>query len=206
MEIAQYKNGQTGRVDVDASFLGDKVKRRTLRSAVLMYQANKRQGTHSTLTRAEVARSKRQIFKQKGTGRARVRHPQVVQCRGGGVAFGPKPRDYSYSMPKKARRLALRTALLSKFRDGEVVLMDGFNLEAPKTKDLAATLKSVGATRSCLIVDADPDQNLVLSARNIPKVKVSSVRDLNALDVVQSRHVLVTEAGFEAIKEIHSHG
>jgi large subunit ribosomal protein L4 len=206
MEIPHYKNGQATRTEVDSSFLGDQVKTRTLRAAVLMYQANQRAGTHSTLTRAEVARSKRQLFKQKGTGRARVRHPQATQCRGGGIAFGPKPRDYSYAMPKKARRLALRSAILSKFQDGQVVLCDRLGGDAPRTKDLARLLKGVGATRSCLIVDANPSTALVLSARNIGAVKVTSARELNALDVIKHRHLLLSEAALNELKEIHSNG
>jgi large subunit ribosomal protein L4 len=206
MEIPHFKNGKTARTEVDATFLGDQVKSKTLRAAVLMYQANQRAGTHSTLTRAEVARSKRALFKQKGTGRARVRHPQATQCRGGGIAFGPKPRDYSYAMPKKARRLALRSALLSKFQDGEVVLCDRLGGNDPKTKELAKLLKGVGAVRSCLIVDSTPSSALVLSARNLQKVTVSSARDLNALDVMKHRHLLLSEAALSELKEIHANG
>lgn len=206
MEIAHFKNGQAGRTDVDASFLGEKVKTRTLRDAILMYQANQRAGTHSTLTRGEIARSKRQLFKQKGTGRARVRHPQATQCRGGGVPFGPKPRDYSYAMPKKARRLALRTALAAKFQAGSVMLCDQVAPGEPNTKSLARTLRSFGAMRTCLIVDKSPSRALVLSARNIPGVRVSSAADLNALDVIKHRHLLLTEAGWAELKEIHGDG
>ena len=203
MEIAHWNNGKAGRTEVDASFLGDKVMSRTLHTAAVMYQANQRAGTHNTKTRGEINRSKRQLFRQKGLGRGRVRHPQVSQCRGGGVAHGPRPRDYSYSMPRKARRVALKTALLSKFRDGEVVLADALAFGAPRTKDLASVLGALGLGRSCLIVDGAPDRNLVLSARNIPRVKVVATQDLNALDVVQHHHLLVTQAGFDAMKEIH---
>src|SRR6185503_13534264 len=107
MEIPILKRGKAERTEGDTSFLGDKVRSKTLRNAVIMYEANKRVGTHDTLTRAEVARAKRPLFKQKHTGRARVRHPQVSQCRGGGVAHGPHPRDYSYSLPRKALKVAL---------------------------------------------------------------------------------------------------
>ena len=205
MEIPHYTNGTAGRVDVDPTFLGDKVKNRTLRAAVIMYEANKRVGTHDTKTRAEIARSKRALFAQKGTGRARVRHPQVTQCRGGGVAHGPHPRDYRYAMPRKALRVALQSALLSKFRDGEAAMVDRFALEAPKTREIVQVLKSLGCAGSCLIVTDQPDQNLLLATRNLRRIKVSSVRDLNAYDVVFHRHLLVTRSGFESLKEAFSH-
>lgn len=204
MEIPHWKDGTTGRTEFDPSFLGEKVMSRTLHAAVVMYRANKRTGTHKTKTRAEIARSKKAVFRQKGLGKGRVRHPQVSQCRGGGVAHGPQPRDYSYAMPKKERRLALRSALLSKFRDGQVVLADALEFGGPKTKELANVLGSLGAQGSCLIVDGSPAKNLVLSARNLPRVTVTSVQDLNALDVIQHRRMLVTQAGLDAMKEVHS--
>lgn len=203
MEIPHWKNGKAGRIEVDASFLGDKVMSRTLHAAVVMYQANQRSGTHKTKNRSEIARTKKAMFRQKGLGRGRVRHPQVSQCRGGGVAHGPRPRDYSYAMPKKARRAALRTALLSKFRDGQVILADALEFGTPKTRELAGMLGSLGAKGSCLIVDTAPEKNLVLSARNLRRVKVTSAKDLNALDVIQHRHLLVTQAGLDAMKEAH---
>jgi large subunit ribosomal protein L4 len=203
MKIPHWKNGKTGRTEVDPSFLGEKVMSRTVHAAVVMYQANKRTGTHKTKTRSEISRTKSAVFRQKGLGKARVRHPQVSQCRGGGVAHGPRPRDYSYAMPRKARRAALRSALLSKFRDGQVVLADALEFGAPKTKELVSVLGSLGAQGSCLIVDGAPAKNLVLSARNISRVKVTSAQDLNALDVIQHRHLLVTQAGLDAMKEVH---
>lgn len=206
MEIPHWNNGSTGRIEVDPSFLGDKVKTRTVHAATVMHLANKRVGTHKTKTRAEIARSKKALFRQKGLGRGRVRHPQVVQCRGGGVAHGPQPRDYSYQMPKKARRGAIRSALLSKFRDGQVLMASDLNMAAPKTKELMGILRSLGAAQSCLIVDASPDKSLLLSARNIPRVKVTSAQELNTLDIVQYRHLLVTQAGLDAMKEVHGNG
>ena len=206
MEIPHWKNGKTGRIEVDPSFLGDKVKTLTLHAATVMYQANLRVGTHKTKTRGEINRSKRAVFRQKGLGRGRVRHPQVSQCRGGGVAHGPVLRDYSYKMPRKARRCALRAALLSKFRDGQVLMADAIELAAPKTKELAGILRTLGASRSCLIVSDEPSKSLVLSARNMARIKVSSAKDLNALDVILYRHLLVTQAGFDSLKEIHGDG
>jgi large subunit ribosomal protein L4 len=204
MEIPILKQGKAGRTEVDTAFLGDKVKTRTLRNAVIMYEANKRVGTHNTLTRAEVARAKKPLFKQKHTGRARVKHPQVSQCRGGGVAHGPHPRDYRYNIPRKALRVALRAALLSKFRDGQVSAVDAFTLDKPKTSDVARALKALNCEGSCLIVVDAADQNLLLSTRNLRRVKVSPVADLNAYDVVFHRNLVVTEAALDRLKEVHS--
>jgi large subunit ribosomal protein L4 len=204
--VLSLKGGKAGRTEVDTAFLGDKVLARTLKSAVIMYEANKRVGTHDTLTRAEVARAKRPLFKQKHTGRARVRHPQVPQCRGGGVAHGPHPRDYSYAMPRKALKVALRSALLSKFLDGQAALIDDFDLAAPKTKAVAKTLKDLKCEGSCLIVVDEAPKSLLLSARNLPRVRVSEVSQLNAYDVVFHRNLLLTDKALHKLKEVHSRG
>lgn len=205
MDVPMYAGGSTSRVDVDPSFLGDKVKTRTLRAAILMYEANKRVGTHHTLNRGDVARSKKALFRQKGLGRGRARHPQAPQFRGGGISHGPTPRDYGYRMPKKALKVALRSALLSKFRDGEVAMVDGFSLDAPKTKTIHGVLRSLGCAESCLMVIDQANPNLVLSVRNLPRVKVLEVKDLNAYDVLFHRRMVLTKAAFEALKEAHGH-
>jgi large subunit ribosomal protein L4 len=206
VEVLSLKAGKAGRTEVDTSFLGDKVRTRTLKSAVLAYEANKRVGTHDTLTRAEVARAKKPLFKQKHTGRARVRHPQVPQCRGGGVAHGPHPRDYRISMPRKALKAALKAALLSKFKDGQVALVDALEFGAPKTKTLARTLVDLKCEGSCLIVVDQAEKNLVLSARNLHGVSVAPVSQLNAYDVVFHRNLVLTSKGLEKLKEAHSGG
>ena len=206
MEVLSLKSGKAGRTEVDTSFLGDKVRTRTLKSAVIMYEANKRVGTHNTLTRAEVARAKKPLFKQKHTGRARVRHPQVPQCRGGGVAHGPHPRDYSYAMPRKALKVALKAAILSKFKDGQVALVDSFALDAPKTKLLAKALSHLKFEGSCLIVVDEADKNLLLSARNLPGIRAAPVSQLNAYDVIFHRNLVLTAKGLEKLKEAHAGG
>lgn len=205
MQIPAWKSGAKSETSVDVAFLGDKVLKRTMHAAVIMYEANKRTGTHSTLTRAFIARAKKPLFSQKGTGRARVRHPQVVQCRGGGTAKGPHPRDYSYRMPKQALRAALRAALASKFADGEAVFADNIAAVKPSTKALKAVLTAIGAARTCLIVDAAPSAALILSARNIPGVTVTAAKDLNAREVLAHKTLLVTDAGLKSLREVHSH-
>lgn len=206
MEVLSLRAGKPGRVEVDTAFLGDKVLARTLKSAIIMYEANKRVGTHDTLTRAEVARAKRPLFKQKHTGRARVRHPQVPQCRGGGVAHGPHPRDYSYSLPRKALKVALRSALLSKFQDGQAAVIEDFELTAPKTRAVAQVLSDLKCEGTCLIVVDKAERNVVLSARNLPGVRVAAASDLNAYDVVLHRNLVLTTRGLEKLKEAHADG
>jgi large subunit ribosomal protein L4 len=202
MQTSIYRNGQMLQEDVDATFLGEIVRVRLMRHAVRMYEANKRQGTHDTKQRADLHYKRNKLFKQKGTGRARVKHASATQCRHGAVPKGPTPRDYSYAIPRRARREALKSALLSKLRDGEVTFVDSFGLEGPKTKAMADLLASVGrAERSCLIVTHERDENLLKSVRNIPRVATTLVDDLNAYDVLRFRGIVMTEAAFAKLKE-----
>src|SRR5262245_53092506 len=134
---------EVGSVAVDAADFGGKISPRLMHEAVLMYEANRRQGTHSTLRRGEVAGSTKKLFRQKGTGNARAGTKRTNKRRGGGTAKGPKPRDYEYHLPKKAVRAATRMAVLSKFRDGEALVIDELSLAAPKTKEVAAVLKAI---------------------------------------------------------------
>lgn len=181
--------------------LDSRVRYRLLKSAVLMYRANRRRGTHATKTRSEVAGSGRKLWRQKGTGRARCGSRKNPVWRGGGTIFGPHPRDYSFSMSRKQRRLALRSALFAKFQGGAVLVLDGLELEAPRTKSVATALRALGVGGRCLIGTAGYDRNLVLSARNLPAVKVSSVRDFNAEDVLEARHVILTPDAFREVSE-----
>lgn len=201
MEVPVYRNGQAQRADFDASFLGDRVLKRALRDAVIMYEANRRAGTHSTLNRGDVARAKKPLFPQKHTGRARVKHPQVTQCRGGGVPHGPRPRDYRYAIPRKALRAALRSALLAKFQAGSASIVDRFGLEKPKTSKVAEVLDALKARGSCLVIVDKNDPVLAMSARNLPRVKVATASDVNAYDVAFYRSLIVTDAAVAALKE-----
>ena len=154
VEVTAYSanEDQVAKEEVDETLFGDKVKKRLLKEAVLMYEANLRQGTHSTLTRAEVSLTGRKPYRQKGTGYARAGDFKSPIWKGGGVAFGPKPRDYSYSMPRKAKKEAMRTALLGKLRDGEVYFLKDLNLEVPQTKAAASALARLELTGSVLIL------------------------------------------------------
>ncbi|MDA0372994.1 MAG: 50S ribosomal protein L4 [Planctomycetota bacterium] len=200
-EVKVYSGGKVSAQEVDASLFGDKALVRTMKDAVVMYEANVRQGTAKTKTRAEVAGPNKKLWKQKHTGRARMGSKKVVHWRGGGTAFGPVPRDYSYQMPKKARRVALRNAVFTKFRDGEVCVADGWPTEAPSTKQAFSILEALGVTRSALVVTAERDTVVYKSLRNVPHVSVCPVGDLNAREVLLRRNMVLTPAAMDQIKE-----
>src|SRR5579884_1417674 len=147
LNVYNRKGDSVGTVEVDPAVFGGSINRQLLHEVVLMYLANQRAGTHSTLRRGEVAGSTKKLFRQKGTGNARAGTKRTNKRRGGGTAKGPKPRDYSYSIPKKAVRAATRMAVLSKFRDGEAVILDELSLAAPKTKDVVGILKAIKVGR-----------------------------------------------------------
>ena len=199
VEVRVYSGGSVSTQAVDDSAFGDRVLGRTLKDAAIMYEANRRAGTAKTRTRGEVAGPNRKLWKQKHTGRARMGTTKAPHWRGGGNAFGPRPRDYSYHMPLKARRVALRTALLSKFRDGEVAMADGWPTEAPSTKQAASVLRALGLERSVLVVTAEHDRNVYLSLRNLPYGDVCPVSDLNAHQVLLRRHMVLAPGAFDKL-------
>lgn len=193
-----------GTVKVDAAALGGKVRTRLVHEACVMYEANKRVGTHKTRTRAELAFANKKPWKQKGTGRARAGTRRSPIWRGGGTIFGPVPRDYSYSMPVKARRRATQSALLSKFRDGEVVLVSGIELKEGKTKEIVGALKKLGLTgeRRVLIGLPAYDERFHRAARNIEDVAVLPVQDFNAYDLLRNKMLVLTKPALEKALEI----
>ena len=204
VEIKTFTGGSLGSRDVDASVFGERVLGRTLKDAVVMYEANRRQGTAKAKTRSEVKGPNKKLWKQKHTGRARMGTPKSPLWRGGGVVFGPRPRDYYYQMPRKARQLATRNAVFTKFRDEEVAVADGFPADKPNTKQAFAVLKSLGMERSTLVVTAELDQNLYLSLRNVPHVSVLPASDLNAHTVLLHRHMVLTPAALEVLQQRYS--
>lgn len=184
---------------IDTRHLDDQVRYRLIKEALVMHEANRRSGTHKVKTRAEVAGSGQKPWRQKGTGRARSGTRKSPLWRGGGVIFGPRPRDYSYSMNKKQRRLALRSALFAKFRDGQVLVLEGVELPEPSTKALAAVLRSCGVASSCLIATLNYEPTIVLSGRNIPRLQVAALKDLNAFDVLRAETLVLLPDAFEAL-------
>lgn len=172
-----------------------------MHSAVINLLANKRQGTHSTKTRGKVRGGGAKPYKQKGTGRARAGTNTSPIWRGGGVAFGPHPRDYSYSMPRKARRKAFYLALSAKISADEVVVVDALAIDEPKTAKMAGILSGMGLNEgSLLVVTRDLDRNVALSLRNLPAVRLSVASDVNTYDVLSHDKVLITKEAMEALQ------
>ncbi len=165
-------------------------------------RANARQGTASAKTRGEVQGSSKKLFRQKGTGYARAGSKKSPLRRGGGITFGPKPRDYRQDTPKKMRRLALRCVLSAKAGDGEMKVLEGFGFSEPKTKDMAAALAALGAGKSTLVVTPEPEINVIKSARNLPKVKTMPVQTISVLDILSHGTLLITEEAVRRAEKI----
>jgi len=201
IEVPVYN--QTGeKVDtlqVDEAKLGGEVRRNLLKQALVMYHANQRQGTVRTLARGEVAGSTRKMFRQKGTGNARTGGIRNPIKKGGGHAKQKRPKDWRQAMPKKARRLARNSAILSKIQSNDIRVIDQIALEQPKTKLMAGVFKALGIDRSCLLALPARDENLERSARNIDRTTLTTVDQLNAWDILRNRTLVVTRAGLEKI-------
>ncbi|MEK7789714.1 MAG: 50S ribosomal protein L4 [Planctomycetota bacterium] len=202
MEIPVYsKEGEkVDNLQLDDKKFGGPIHKKLLRDAVIMYEANKRQGTACTKTKGEVAGGGRKPWAQKHTGRARAGSIRSPLWKGGGVSHGPKPRDYSFSIPKKARRVALCTALSAKARDNELVVIDDLNFAVPKTSQMVSILKALNIDNSsCLIVIPKANEMVWKSARNIPSVKVMTSTELNAYEVLRPKKVLLTKEALSSI-------
>ncbi|MFQ5791545.1 MAG: 50S ribosomal protein L4 [Acidobacteriota bacterium] len=184
----------------DAVF-GVQPNRHLLYEAVRQFRASRRRGTHATKNRAQVSGGGKKPWRQKGTGRARVGSIRNPLWRKGGAAFGPQPRDYSYSLPGKVQRGALRSALSIRAGEGAVTMVKGFLLEVPSTKAFRAQLEALGARDRVLVVDVKPSRELVLSARNLPGVEVLSVAGLHTYDVLAARHLVLSEEAAVLLEE-----
>lgn len=200
-QVSSWNNGSVGTSELDDGSLGTLVKVRLLRHVVRMYEANKRQGTVKTKTRSETAYTGRRPFKQKGTGNARRGDFNSPLLRGGGVIFGPRPRDYRFSVPRKALREALRSALVGKLRDSEVSTLSSASFKNPSTKAAAKVLADLGARASAAIVVPDLNATLWMSFRNIPRVHVVRASDLNSYDVLWHQHVVFVDDAWNVLME-----
>lgn len=201
LDVFNTKGETIGAVEINPADFGGSINKQLLHDVVIMHQANQRAGTHSTLRRGEVAGSTRKLFRQKGTGNARVGTRRTNKRRGGGTAKGPKPRDYEYHLPKKAVRLARKMALLSKFQDNEAVIVDGLTTNG-KTKEMAGLLKNLKLTgQTCLIGVAKPDAKTFLSARNIRGVDFYPVSDFNTYTILKRKRLLLTRDALEALRQ-----
>jgi large subunit ribosomal protein L4 len=188
--------------EIDPAELAPTINRQLLHDAVVMYQANQRQGTFRTKTRGEVAGSTRKLYRQKGTGNARAGARRSGTRRGGGHIFAKRPRDFGWRMPRKALRAATRMALAARIADGEVCLVDGLSFDAPKTSQMVGSLAALGLAGNTVLVSSDRHcENLWKSARNIEGVSVTPVADLNALAILTPRKIVMTTAAMDAFRQ-----
>jgi len=193
---------QAGDIQLNDTVFGIEPNNHVLFEAVVMQRASLRQGTHKTKIRSEVAGGGRKPWRQKGTGRARQGSIRSPQWRGGGTVFGPVPRSYSYKLPKKVRRLAIKSALSAKVLEENVLVLQSLAFDAPKTKDFKAVLGNLSVEKKALIVTADLDENVALSARNIPGVTVVTATGVTVLDVLNHEKLIMTKAAVEKVEEV----
>lgn len=195
---------ETGTMELADSVFGIEPNAIVMHAAVVNYLANQRQGTQSTLTRAEVRGGGKKPWRQKGTGHARQGSTRAPQWTHGGIALGPKPRDYSYALPKKVRRLALKSAFSAKVAAGDMLVLESLSLETYRTKAIAEMLRALGAEKKVLLVLPENDQVLVRSARNIPGVKTAQVSTLNTYDVINADKFIVVKDAVARIEEVYA--
>ena len=191
-----------GEIELSEAVFGVEPNAAVVHDVVKNHLANCRQGTQSALTRAEVSGGGRKPWRQKGTGRARQGSTRAPQWTHGGIVFAPKPRDYSYTLNKKTRRLALKSALSAKAAETAIVVIDEIKMDAPKTKEFAAFLSAVGASGKALVVTAAPDANVIKSGRNIPGCEITFASLINVYDVVNANKLVVDKAALAKIEEV----
>ncbi|MFZ5966792.1 MAG: 50S ribosomal protein L4 [Bacillota bacterium] len=195
---------QVGEIELNDNIFGAEINTSVMHEVVKNYLANQRQGTQSAKTRAEVRGGGRKPWRQKGTGRARqgsIRSPQWV---GGGVVFAPKPRDYRYTLPKKVRRLAMKSALSSRVANENIIVIDELNMTAPKTKDMTNILKNLSVEKKALLVIGENNTNIVKSARNIPGVTTTLVTTLNVYDILNHDKLIITKDAVHMVEEVYA--
>jgi len=202
VELINKENKSVGKVELPDDIFGVKVNKELLYEVVHNHLANKRQGNAATKTKGLVSGGGKKPYKQKGTGRARAGSNRSPLWRGGGTIFGPQPRDYSYRLPKKAKWLALSSALAAKFADNEVVIIDDLSLIEPKTKAVKSMLKGLGLD-NVLIIVPEKNGNLELAARNIPRVNIARVSELNVYSILAHKKILILKDAVERLKEVY---
>lgn len=202
VKLHNLKNEEVGDLDLSDVVFGTELNEALIHAAVRNFLANARAGTVGTKTRGDVSGSGRKLWKQKGTGRARIASIRSPLWKGGGKVHGPQARDWSYNMPKKMRRGALRSALSERVREGNVVVLDGFELDQPKTKAFLQSLAGLGLEGKTLIVDSLENVNLWLAARNVKRAKVVDSHSLNIYDLLYHEKLVLSRAAAEALDEL----
>jgi large subunit ribosomal protein L4 len=204
LDVVNAQNEKTGQVELDDRIFGVTVKKSLIHEAVVMQRACMRQGTAAVKTRGEVSGGGRKPWRQKGTGRARHGSIRSPIWRGGGTVFGPQPRDYGYSIPKKKYRAAMHAALTSKRVDGEIVVLDQLSLPDAKTKSFAQVLKNLALSKKTLVVLSEISEEMERASRNLSGVQLTSVRGMNVYDLMAHRHVVMTRDALSQIQEVWS--
>ena len=202
VNLLSQTGSSVGEIELNDAIFGIEPNQSVLFDAIIAQRASLRQGTHKVKNRSEVSGGGRKPWRQKGTGRARQGSIRSPQWRGGGTVFGPTPRSYSYKLPKKVRRLALKSALSSKVAETNFVVLEALKLDAPKTKDFAKVLADLSINSKALFVTADLDENVALSARNIQGVTVLTAAGINVLDLVGHDKVVFTQAAVKKVEEV----
>lgn len=204
VDVYNISGQKVGDMDLNDNIFAVEVNKVAMHSAVVNALANARQGTQSTKTKSEVRGGGKKPWRQKGTGRARQGSIRSAQWVGGGIVLGPKPRSYSYTLPKKVKRLALKSALTSKVIDNNIIVLDDLKLEAIKTKEMVNVLNNLKVDSTALIVLPEVDKNVVLSARNIEKVKTATTNSINTYDILKYNKFIVTKDAVSKIEEVYA--
>ena len=201
--VYNMEGKEVGNMDLNDAVFGVEINEHLVHMAVVQQLANNRQGTQKAKTRSEVSGGGRKPWRQKGTGHARQGSTRSPQWTGGGVVFAPKPRDYSFKMNKKEKRIALLSALSSKVADNKIVVLDAFNLDEVKTKKFAEVMSNLKVDKALVVIEGE-NKNVVLSGRNIPTVKVSATNEINTYDVLKYETLVVTKAAVEKLEEVYA--
>jgi len=207
VKVRNLSNKEVGEVSLSDAVFGVELNESLIHAAVRNYQANGRQGTSATKTRGNVSGSGRKLWKQKGTGRARIASLRSPLWKGGGNVHGPQPRDWSYQMPKKMRRGALRSALSERLREGNIIVIDEFGLASPRTKEFIGAIGTLGLIENnkrakTLIVDSLDNANLIMSSRNVQKTKVTNSFGLNIYDLIYHDKLVISKAAIEELNNL----
>ena len=204
VKVLNMAGTDAGTIELNEKVFGIEPNQNAVHAVVKNYLANRRQGTQSAKTRGDVRGGGRKPFRQKGTGRHRQGSTTYPSQIGGGVVFAPKPRSYRYTLPKKLRRLAMLSALSSKVKENEIIVLDQLTMSEPKTKEMIKVLGNVNAGRKALIVMAEKDENVIRSAANIPGVRTALVSTMNVYEIINHTNFIVTKEAVKKIEEVYS--
>ncbi len=204
VQVLTMTGADAGTIELKDDIFGIEPNQNAVHAVVKNYLANQRQGTQSAKTRGDVRGGGRKPFRQKGTGRHRQGSTTDPSQVGGGVAFAPKPRDYRYSLPKSLRRLAMKSALSSKVKENEIIVLDSLTMDAPRTKDMIKVLENIKAGKKSLIVLSAKDENVIKSAANIPGVRTVLVTTMNVYEIVNYTNFIITKDAVNKIEEVYS--